>query len=125
MLAPRCRGLYEKVRSVSASKSKRSSNECVPFFRIASGNLAFGAPTVLGATEVAGVLMGVELLDGGPAALKLAGVENFLSPMPIEAAAFERSACASSSCALAFLRKSMLGRSDILRSKKNDEKLKV
>lgn len=108
VLVPKCRGLYNNVQSVSASKSKRSSNDCVPFFRIASGNLAFGAPTMLGATEVAGVLMGVELLDGGPAALKLVGVDDFLSPMHIEAAAFARSACASSSCALAFLRKSML-----------------
>lgn len=116
MLAPRRRALHVKTRSVSASKSKGSSSERVPFFRIASGNLAFGAPTVLGATEVAGVLMGVESLDGA-AALKLAGADNSLSPLPKEAAAFERLACASSSCALAFLRKSMLGRSDILRSK--------
>jgi len=116
VLPPKCRGLYKKSRSVSASTSKRSSSEYVLFFRIASGNLAFGASTVLGATEVAGVLMGVELLDGGPATLELAGVDAFLSPRPIEAAAFVRSACASSSCALAFLRKSMLGRSDMLRS---------
>jgi len=57
--------------------------------------------------------MGVELLDGGSAALKLAGVKSFLSPRPIEAAAFVKSACASSSCALAFLRKSMLRRLDV------------
>lgn len=97
MLAPRCRGLYKKLRSVSASTSKRSRSECAPFFRIASGNLAFGASTVLGATEVAGVSMGVELLDGGPATLELVDVDAFLSPRPIEAAAFVKSACASSS----------------------------
>ena len=63
------------------------SAKYVPFFRIASGSFAFGAPAVLGATDVAGVLMGVELLDSGWAALD----PDLLSPRPRDAVALVRS----------------------------------
>ena len=78
----------------------------IPFFRIASGSFALGAPAVLGATEVPGVLMGVELLEG--ASREALGLPFFSSSMPREAVALVKSPWTSASDALAFLKNSMV-----------------
>lgn len=62
---------------------------CIPFILTAKGSFAFGAPIVLGVTDVVGVLMAVELEDRDSSTLLKVKCSLF-SLSPREAVALAR-----------------------------------